>query len=243
MQLDRKSPQPLYSQLEEIIRAFIQSGEWQPNKIIPSEREICEQYGLSRITVRSVLSTLVQEGLLRRVQGKGTFVTEAKISTTSPAYMGIREQLEQQGFHINTRLIQFKVLRASFKIAGYLEIKPDDEVVFIERIRSLDSTPISIHRSFLPKALCGTLSSAYLENEQLCVIIEREFGFKVATVTETLESVPAKKDEAALLQVPGNFSLLMLEDINRTSDGLVFEYTQVLFRADKVKLHFTYGGN
>ena len=91
--LEKNSPKPLYQQLKDILVDAIDSEKWKANEKIPSENELSSIYGLSRMTVRSVLTDLVKEGLLYRVQGKGTFVAE-KIVTVSPSYIGIREQLD-----------------------------------------------------------------------------------------------------------------------------------------------------
>jgi len=238
--LDRNNPKPLYAQLEDLLRTSIMNGEWQANHAIPSENELSKRYGLSRMTVRSVITMLVKEGLLYRVQGKGTFVAEPKIATRSPAYMGVREQLEQMGYEIKTRLVRFEKVPASNNIAAALGIAPGDMVTFIERIRSTRGVPISLHRSYIPVALCPNLEEADLEGEQLCVIIERQFGYKPASVSESLESVPASAEEAELLQIDRGYPILMLEDVNKAADGTIFEYTKVLFRGDKVKLHFEY---
>ena len=110
MTLDRNNPKPLYMQLEEILRSAITDGTWQPSQLIPSENELSKEYGISRMTVRSVITNLVHEGLLYRVQGKGTFVSPTKIVTHSPAYIGVRAQLEQQGYLIDTHLVKFEVI-------------------------------------------------------------------------------------------------------------------------------------
>ena len=238
--LDRNNPKPLYAQLEDLLRTSIMNGEWQANHAIPSENELSKRYGLSRMTVRSVITMLVKEGLLYRVQGKGTFVAEPKIATRSPAYMGVREQLEQMGYEIKTRLVRFEKVPASNNIAAALGIAPGDMVTFIERIRSTRGVPISLHRSYIPVALCPNLEEADLEGEQLCVIIERQFGYKPASVSESLESVPASAEEAELMQIDRGYPILMLEDVNKAADGTIIEYTKVLFRGDKVKLHFEY---
>ncbi len=238
--LDRNNPKPLYAQLEDLLRTSIMNGEWQVNHAIPSENELSKTYGLSRMTVRAVITMLVKEGLLYRVQGKGTFVSEPKISTRSPAYMGVREQLEQMGYEIRTRLVKFEKIPANNNIASALGITPGDTVTYIERIRYTGDQPISLHRSYIPVSLCPSLEEADLEGEQLCVIVERQFGYKTASVSESLESVPANAEEAELLQIDRGYPLLMLEDVNKSADGSIFEYTKVLFRGDKVKLHFEY---
>lgn len=102
MVLDKNSPKPLYAQLEDILRTAILNKEWEVNHAIPSEIELSRMYSISRMTVRAVITQLVNEGMLYRVQGKGTFVAEPKISTKSLAYMGVREQLERMGYQTST---------------------------------------------------------------------------------------------------------------------------------------------
>lgn len=238
--LDKKSPKPLYAQLEGILRASILNGEWKPNQAIPSELELSRTHGVSRMTARAVVTQLVNDGLLRRVQGKGTFVIEKKIATKSLAYMGIREQLERMGYQIATRLLNFRQIEASQSLAAILNIMPGDVVHFIERLRIIDDGPISLHRSYIPKILTPTLRDDRLETEQLCVILQNEFNLKTAVVTETLESVQATSEEAQLFAVSKTFPLLLLTDINKTIAGRIFEFTKVLFRGDKVKLSFEY---
>jgi GntR family transcriptional regulator len=95
MMLDRNSPLPLHAQLEEIIKAGIENEEWPFESVIPSENELSKMYGISRMTVRSVITRLVHEGLLYSVPGKGTFVSEPKIVSRPLSQMGIREQLSR----------------------------------------------------------------------------------------------------------------------------------------------------
>lgn len=240
--LDRNSPKPLYVQLEEILRQFIADGEWKPDQLIPSENELSKQYGLSRMTVRSVINNLVNEGLLFRVQGKGTFVSAPKISTKSPAYQGLREQLEMQGYKIETQIIENTFITPSKKIREILEIPENEEVKFIKRVRIADGVPVSMHSTYLPARLCPIVPTDELANEQLCTIIERRYGLRAASVSETLESVLATEDEAKLLKIEKGHPLLLLEDINRAQDGSVFEYTKIAYRGDKIKLTFEYSG-
>ena len=103
--LQRESAVPLYAQLEQILHTRITSGEWLPGQRIPSENELNRIYGLSRMTVRGVLTKLVGDGLLVRVPGKGTYVATPKINAVSPAYRGVREQLEGLGYETSTRLV------------------------------------------------------------------------------------------------------------------------------------------
>lgn len=103
--LDKANAKPLHIQIEESILQKLESGDWAPGRLIPSENELSHIYGVSRTTVRNVITKLVQEGLLFRIPGKGTYVAEPKIVAHSLTYAGIREQLEQMGYEVSTRLI------------------------------------------------------------------------------------------------------------------------------------------
>ena len=97
MLLDKASAKPLYVQMEELFWGKLDSGEWSPGALIPSENELSHMYGISRTTVRNVITKLVQEEVLFRIPGKGTYVAEPKIVAQSLSYAGIREQLEKMG--------------------------------------------------------------------------------------------------------------------------------------------------
>lgn len=239
--LNRNAPEPLYVQLDHILRNNIVSGTWQPGAAVPSENELSRQFGVSRMTARSVITGLVRDGLLYRVQGKGTFVSEEKIMTRSPAYLGIREQLEAQGYRIETRLLSFAEEAAQSGVAAALHCMEGEAVYAIKRLRSVNSVPISIHHSYLPVALCQSLTEKHLTGEiQLCHCLEQNFGLVTARVQESLESVLASKKEAALLQIAAKSPLLLLEDRNQNTEGIVFEYSRIWFRGDKLRLHFEY---
>jgi GntR family transcriptional regulator len=227
-------------QLEELLRAEIVSGAYGPNEMIPSEVELSRRFGISRMTARAVVTQLVNEGLLHRVQGKGTFVVEPKIQARSLAYQGIREQLESMGYSTNTQLLEFKKIPADVQLAKVFSIPKDEPLLFAKRLRSVEGTPISLHLSYVPQALAPTLQASRLEAEQLCVILAEDFSLPQRDVEESLESTLASTAEAKLLGVERRFPLLLLTDTYRSANNRVYEYTKVLFRGDKVKLHFEY---
>jgi len=238
--LDKKSSTPLYAQLEEILRGYIADGEWVPSQIIPSENELSKTYGISRMTVRSVITTLVKEGLLYRVQGKGTFVSKSKISAKSPAYTGVREQLEKQGYRTDTRLIRTDVIVPSRNILKALLLEEGETVHYIQRVRYADGEAVSIHESYIPTKLCPVIDQKKIVSEQLCHILKEDDSLSAARVTESLESILATDNEAALLGIDKGYPLLLLKEINQTKAGIRFEYTKIVFRGDKVKLDFEY---
>lgn len=241
--LDRNSPQPLHAQLEEIIKQRIEDEEWQSNSSIPSENELSRMYGISRMTVRSVITRLVHEGLLYSVPGKGTFVSSPKIISKPLSQMGIREQLEKMGYETSTKLISIEKIAAPVKVAKELSIGTNTEVYVVKRLRYVKGEPLSIHTSYIPVTLCPELDSKDLEGMQLCHILEREYQYEIAKIVETLESTMATSAEEKLLLVKKGFALLLLENIVYGKNGLPIEYTKVLFRGDKIKLKLEFNKN
>ncbi|XCP85751.1 GntR family transcriptional regulator [Roseburia hominis] len=237
--LERNTPKPLYQQLKGILMDEIEAGKWEPNEKIPSENELSSLYGLSRMTARAVVSDLVKEGLLYRVQGKGTFVSE-KILTLSPSYVGIREQLEQMGYEVKTRIVECKTIKSTGKIAKNLDLLFGDSVFMIKRIRYIEDAPISLHVSYINEKYREKLSEDLLEREQLCVILNEEYGLTRQKVSETLESIIATKEEGSLLEVEAGHPLLLLEDVIYDTNNVPYEYTKVLFRGDKIKIKLQY---
>lgn len=239
IELDRRSSVPLYQQLEDDLKRRIVEQEWLPNQQIPSENELHRAYGLSRMTVRGVVTKLVNEGLLRRVPGKGTFVQAPKIAALSPAYVGIREQLEALGMTISTELMSLDQVPAAGSVRDALRLAHGDQVYAIVRRRSVDGEPISLHRSFVPSEMAPGLGELDVVGEQLCVVLENAFRIRMTRVEEELEAVHAGETDAVALGTAPGSAVLILRDVLFDGLGRPFEYSKVTFRGDKLRLRFT----
>jgi GntR family transcriptional regulator len=239
--LDRDASMPLYLQLASLLRGRIESGEWKPGQKIPSENELNRLYGVSRMTARQVLAQLVNEDLLFRVQGKGTFVAHRKISTRSPAYMGIREQLEGMGYAVDTKVLANRIVRADERVARALRIVHGERVHEIRRLRLLpDDEPISLHVSYVPERLAPHIDADDLVARQLCVVLEEDHGLRMSKVSESLESTLPTAQEARTLKIRRTTPLLLLTHEIADPAARLFEFSRILFRGDKLRLQFHY---
>jgi GntR family transcriptional regulator len=234
--LDRASSKPLHAQMEELIRKNLEAGIWAPGAIIPSENELGLKYGVSRMTARSVVTKLVQEGMLFRIPGKGTFVAEQKIEAKSLSYEGIREQLERLGYEVFTKLIGVRKGKGNKDARSKLQLGDGEQVYTVLRLRSVKEMPLSLHTSYIPVRLAPQLESLNLVDEQLCYILSKNYGLNRERIFEELESVAATEDEAAWLKIQPGHPLLLLQDTIADPDGVRFEYAKVVFRGDKIKL-------
>ena len=238
LRLDPHSPLPMHAQLEKILRQGIAQGIWPPESRIPSENELSREYGLCRMTVRSVLTRLAQEGLVYRVRGKGTFVAGQKYVGQPLSHMGIREQLERQGVATRTQLIRADLVEAGPFAAEKLGIPAGALLVELLRLRSVGEVPLSLHLSLLPQDQCPGLLDwkGELEGRQLCDLLREKFGVTQEKMVETLEIAQASGEEAKLLQVGKGASLLHVENWIYHRSSVPVEYSSVLFRGDKMKI-------
>src|SRR5205814_6155689 len=120
----RNSPLPRYYQLKEIMRERVRAGEWQPGDLIPSERELGETYGISRMTARQAVTDLVIEGLFYREQGKGTFVSDRKITQQLIHLTGFTEYIRARGQRRGTKVLSAEMRPADEATAERLRISP-----------------------------------------------------------------------------------------------------------------------
>lgn len=238
--LNRDSAVPLYLQLADELRNKILSGEWQPEQRIPSENELNQIYSISRMTIRQVLGKLVDEGLVFRVHGKGTFVAQRKIPTRSPSYYGVREQLEAQGYSTRTETLAQGVIEADERLAGRLNVQVGTPLSMVERLRFAEETPISLHKSYVPVPLAPGLLDHDLAQRQLCQVLAQDYGLNMVYVHESLESLTPTPHELTALDVRRGTPLLLLEQRISDQSRRLFEYTRIKFRGDRVRLEFDY---
>ena len=238
--LDRTSAKPLYAQMEELIRTNLETGLWAPGSAIASENELSREYGISRMTVRNVITKLVQEELLFRIPGKGTFVAEPKIVAKSLSYAGIREQLEQLGYEVSTKLLGVSRKKGTKEMCSRFDLAPGSFFYVVRRLRNVKGKPFSIHTSYIPVTLCPGLDKLDLVSEQLCKILSQEYNLNRSRTQETLESIAATKEEAALLNIDEGHPLVLLRDNIMDENNRTFEYASVVFRGEKIKLRLEF---
>lgn len=240
--LDRNALQPLHLQFESILREKIRNKHWVIGEKIPSENALAAQYGLSRMTIRSVLNRLATEGLLHKVPGKGTYVAAEKILSRPLSQIGIREQLEGMGYSTTTILLDFAQEAADAWMASRLQISIGSPVYVVRRLRHKDGRPFSIHVSCIPQAACPNLENQDFANMQLCDIQEQIYHHEIVRRVETLEYIPATKQQAKLLELPVGGPLLLFENLVYSNEygASAIEVSRVYFCANMIKLRMEY---
>ena len=144
------------------------------------------------------------------------------------------------GYETTTKLLDSAIIQASGSVSRKLRIPEAAPVMLIERMRYLKGRPISLHYSYIPVQLCEGIEKHDLVDEQLCIILEKEYQLLPTRIQETLESVKASKKESQLFRVEESYPLLILEDILFAQDDMPYEYSKVVFRGDKIKLKYEF---
>lgn len=239
--LVRDSAVPLYVQLEEVLREKIHGGEWQPNHRIPSENELNKMYELSRMTVRGVLTKLVNDGLLFRVPGKGTYVSPRRVDAVSPVRKGIREQLESMGLETSMRLLEIGIEEPTAVVRNALRLADGEKVYGVHRVRSAQDEPFSLQHSYIPVRLApGLEGHRDALTEHLRTVLENPYRLLRKHVDERLRVASPSLADSRHLKIGRSTPILLLEDVVSDGSGTPFEYALVVFRGDKVQLDFTY---
>ncbi len=232
--IDRNIPLPYYFQLKELLREEIESGRWQPDQQIPSESDLCEQFELSRTVVRHALNELVNEGLLYRQKGKGTFVARPKIGESLVQNLtGFYQDMVTRGLTPATQVLEQSLASASKKVAEKLNLEPGSQVIKIERRRFVNDEPILLVTTYIPYHTCPGLLNEDLTQRSLYALLEEKYGLEIARGHRTLEAVAASEYEARLLNIEENAPLILLHSVSYLRDGRPIEYYHAVHRGDR----------
>ena len=228
---------PKYFQLANILREKIQNGEFAPQDAIPSERQLEEQYNLSRPTIRQAIDLLERQGFLYRIHGKGTFVSPPKLQKGMLELTSFSEDMRNRGLEPGQQILDFGYVAPSAKIAQKLGLKEKvDKVLRIKRIRLGNDDPIGLQDSFLALEEGQTIKQEEIEQKgSIYAILQQKFGIYPTEADETLEVTLASLEEAELLQIPVGSPLLLNERTLWSQDRKAIEFVSILYRGDRYK--------
>lgn len=235
--INRSSKLPLYHQLYEIVRGDILGKKWQPGDMLPPESELIDTYQVSRTTVRQVLDMLVNEGLIYRQRGRGTFVAHPTVEQSMVRIVGFYEDMRQRGMDPSTKVLSSELVPASEGLAELLQIEPGEELARLERLRLADGEPISVEVSHLVHRFCrGVLEGDYAEHS-LREALERNHGVRWSRAKQVIRAVPATEHMAEALAVPAGTALLFVERTSYSQMDLPVELVRMYYQGDRYSLY------
>ena len=229
--LDPDDAEPLYRQLHDRLRDKLLNG-WPSERPIPSERYLMRQTGLSRMTVRQAIADLVHEGMLRRDQGRGTFLADSRLMRLLTGHSSFREIVRREGKTPSTRVLRQEIIRADATRAALLEVDPGEPIFDFVRLRLVDDAPVMVTFTNIAVRICPELETADLR-DSLYAFLANRCGLPPQHSSDTIEAVAAKGEVAQLLQVDEGTPLLLLRRLARSAGDLPLEITDEYVRPDK----------
>jgi len=230
------SPLPLYYQIKNIIREMIENEEIKPGEMLPAERELCEIQGVSRMTVNKAIMDLVNEGIVYREQGKGTFVAVPKEKHEISKLKGFTEEMESKGLKSSTHILSFIVKPATKQLKIVLNLQANESsVIEIIRLRITNEEPLAIETAWIPNNIFKGLTEDVIEGKSLYSIFREKYAVDLAMAKQTIEPIILNEYEANLLKQKENSVALMFKRTTYLKDGSPIEHTNAIYRSDRYK--------
>lgn len=231
---EKETAQPLYFKIKSKLLEAIASGQLQPGDRVSSERELTDQFGVSRMTARQALVELELQGYLQRVQGKGTFVNTPKLEQPLLSLTSFTEDMLRRGMIPGSQLLVAEETPAGRRASQMLNIRETDPVVRLERLRLAGGDPMALEIVHLPAALVPGLLQSNLTGSVYRLLAE-SYGINLARASQSLEAVAARAYEEKILGVKEGTPLLMMERVAYDELGRTVEYTKSLYRGDRYR--------
>lgn len=232
--LNKHTAVPLYLQLKKLLEVQIAHGTLAPHSRVPSERELSEQFGISRMTVRQALAELIQEGRLYTSTGKGTFVSEPKIRQNVQALTSFTEEMQLRALKPTTQLLGCVLAPPSAEVARSLRIAEEASVVCLERLRLADGEPLALETAWLWFTGVERLLECNLAGS-LYAVLQQEFGLIPVEAIQEFEAILPQQRERTMLHMQEGAPVLRLQRTTFDSERRAFEYVQSLYRGDRYR--------
>lgn len=232
--IKRNSPFTLSYQLKQILEEMVSSGKYKIGDPFPTERDIAEQFKVSRITVREAIGHLVYQGILRREQGRGTFVTQPKAYERINELISYRQDMRNRGMKPSSKVLALKLERPSWEVMNSLRLGESDKVIKLARLRLADKDPMTIQTAYLSYKVCPEVYEKDFDwTTQSLNLVLKDLGFEVVSAVQRISADTANDLEAELLGIPSGSPLLIGEQISYLGNDRPIETLKSVYRADR----------
>lgn len=232
--LKTDSPQPLYEQIKEYILYRINAGEWTANTRIPSERDLAEQFDVSRVTVGKALQELVRAGHLNVQIGKGTYVSDAPMKQQIETLTSFTEEMRLRGQTTTSRVLQACVVSASADVAEVLNIPIGADVVELQRVRYVNNRPMAIECASVVATLCPAILEHHdFAHESLYTVLREDYDLVLIAAEQTFEARAATTHEAQHLGIAAGAPVLAIHRVTYNAVDEACEEVKSVYRGDR----------
>ncbi|GIN20932.1 MAG TPA: GntR family transcriptional regulator [Bacillus bacterium] len=233
MKINKELAIPLYQQVKDYLHKKIISGEWAAGYQLPAEKDLATQFGVSTITIKRAVLELVDEGLLYRQSGKGTFVMHIEEKDISKFVTLKNEEWEAQ--HHPHKTLYFNIVQADDELAALLRIEEGDLMYQIQRLKIQQDQPVALEYSYIPQELFPDLHQEDIDDNLLYNIFQRGYGVQLDKAKIYFSTVLADEYQAESLNVERGVQLFVFERFTFNNDNHIIEYSKFIIKQDQSK--------
>lgn len=237
--VDPHSPIPLYYQIYIDLRGMIQRGLILPSGLLPPEMEICQAYNVGRQTVRQAIARLVDDEIVERFAGRGTFVRKQRSHTQFFLDRSFSQQMRELGRMPHSRLLSMETGTVNAENIPALQTCKGAPCLTIERLRLGDDEPICHQTSIILIERCPGIEKQDFAAQSLYEILATYYQLAVTRIDHVVRAVAADDYRAELLDVPAGTPLLFVGTTAYTEDDHIIEHSSSYYRADRYEYSTT----
>lgn len=223
--IDKRNPLPIYLQISDFILALLKDTPVPDGAMLPPERILCENIGISKMTLRQAYSVLIQKGCVEARRGVGTFVLAPRMEKKISGMMSFSEEVRARGGRPSARLLSFKLSKPSEGALQFLRLAPGEQVYEMKRLRFSNKLPLAIEAVELPHRLFPGLDAFNWEHASLYSVIEQHYGFRLSRCSSEIMAVPADREQARLLNLRLASPLLAINRKSHFNDDTPAEFS------------------
>lgn len=216
--------EPIYKNIENYVMNLIESGELQEGDLIPSEKQLTERFSVTRMTVRSALNNLVNNGYIARRRGIGSIVLGNNIYDNISTVSGFTKEMESKGYKVSNIVLDLNILQADETLKDKLNLAENENIWEIKRVRIADNEKVSYMVTYMPVKLFPNLSKEHC-NGSLYKYVEEDCGYKIAMSEREVTAILSDEETEEALELDGSQALLYIEQVCKLQSSEVFEYS------------------
>lgn len=235
--INKKKSTPLYYQLYELIYQKIKNEEYKEGDLIPSEKEMQKEYGISRITVRRTISDLEHDGLVKTYKGKGTVVLPLKKDRDLLTFQSFSEAVKVKGDRPSSVILKYEVLEAPSKVYQLLEINPGEPVIFLKRLRLINGRIIALNITYVRSDMGFTPKPGDFNEKTSLYNFLEDKGIELGSADEILEARNPTDKVSKALHMEEKQPIFYKERVTYSKGGEPIEYSEISYIADNYKYH------
>lgn len=226
---------PKYQLIENDIIDKINMGIYQARSILPSESELAIDYECSRVTVRKALSNLSYKGFITKTQGSKSCIKKTNTIQRTPDLKSFSEDMKDKGKIPSSKVVSFNMTDAGNTIGHLLNIKPNDKIYYIERIRCADGIPVLFEKTFMSVDLHPELTVKVLESSKYAYA--KEHGLNIVYAYQNIVPIFAPDYIADAINISNKQPILRIANQTYLEDYRVFDYTELYLHPDLYQLN------